>query len=99
MPSSAVVGAVGEAGDAAERLLQIAAVLQCAETCGAIDRVFEMTVEYLGDRYSFGRPLSSYQALKHRLADEKVCLEACHAITTGAAAGGGHRRSRRRRTW
>ena len=85
VPSSAMVGAEGEAGETAEWLLQIAAVLQCAESCGAIDRVFEMTVEYLGDRYSFGRPLSSYQALKHRLADQKVCLEACHAITTGAA--------------
>jgi alkylation response protein AidB-like acyl-CoA dehydrogenase len=50
-----------------------------------MDRVFTMTVEYLGDRYSFGRPLSSYQALKHRLADQKMWLEASHAITTGAA--------------
>ena len=44
-----------------ERQLLIALVLQCAETCGAIAQVFEFTVEYLGDRFSFGRPLSSYQ--------------------------------------
>ena len=68
-----------------ERSLQLACVLQCAETCGVIDVVFAMTIEYLGDRYSFGRPLSSYQALKHRLADDKMVLEACHA-TAGAAA-------------
>ena len=49
---SAVVGDV-EGAELVERLLQIANVLQCAESCGAIDRVFEMTVEYLGDRYSF----------------------------------------------
>jgi alkylation response protein AidB-like acyl-CoA dehydrogenase len=85
LPSTAVVGDVGGAADEAERLLQIASVLQCAESCGAMDRVFTMTVEYLGDRYSFGRPLSSYQALKHRLADQKMWLEASHAITTGAA--------------
>jgi alkylation response protein AidB-like acyl-CoA dehydrogenase len=85
LPMSAVVGEVGEAGEAVERLLQIAGVVQCAESCGAMDRVFEMTLEYLGDRYSFGRPLSSYQALKHRVADEKVWLEASHAITGGAA--------------
>ena len=84
LPPSAVVGEVGRAEDEVERLFQIACVLQCAESCGAIDRVFEMTVEYLGDRYSFGRPLSSYQALKHRVADEKVWLEACHGITTAA---------------
>ena len=85
VPASAVVGEVGGAGDEVERLLQIACVLQCAESCGAIDRVFEMTVEYLGDRYSFGRPLSSYQALKHRIADQKMWLEACHGIATAAA--------------
>jgi alkylation response protein AidB-like acyl-CoA dehydrogenase len=72
-------------GEDVEHSLQLACVLQCAETCGVIDVVFAMTVEYLGDRYSFGRPLSSYQALKHRLADDKVVLEACHAAA-GAAA-------------
>jgi alkylation response protein AidB-like acyl-CoA dehydrogenase len=85
LPATAVLGDLDGADELVERLLQIAAVLQCAETCGAMDRVFEMTVEYLGDRYSFGRPLSSYQALKHRIADEKVWLEACHGIATAAA--------------
>jgi alkylation response protein AidB-like acyl-CoA dehydrogenase len=68
-----------------EYQLQTMAVLQCAEMVGAIDRVFEFTVEYASDRYSFGRPLSSYQALKHRFADMKMWLEAAHA-TAGAAA-------------
>jgi alkylation response protein AidB-like acyl-CoA dehydrogenase len=68
-----------------ERQLQIACVLQCAEMVGAMDQVFEMTLEYLGDRYSFGRPLSSYQALKHRVADDKMWLEASHATATAAA--------------
>jgi alkylation response protein AidB-like acyl-CoA dehydrogenase len=67
-----------------DELLRVALALQCAETCGVIDRVFAMTLEYMGDRYSFGRPLSSYQALKHRIADDKMQLEACHAITTAA---------------
>ena len=85
VPAGAVVGAVGEAAGEVEHALQVACTLQCAETCGIIDRVFTMTVEYLGDRYSFGRPLSSYQALKHRIADDKVTLESCHAIATAAA--------------
>ncbi len=84
-PASATVGPPGGAATEVERLLQIACVLACAETCGALARVFETTVEYLGDRYSFGRPLSSYQALKHRLADDKVALESCHATATAAA--------------
>ena len=81
LAGDAVVGGADEV----ERGLQLACALQCAETCGLIDVVFAMTVEYLGDRYSFGRPLSSYQALKHRLADDKVVLEACHAAATAAA--------------
>ena len=47
--------------------------------------VFDLTLEYLGDRYSFGRPLASYQALKHRVADQKMWLEACLALATSAA--------------
>jgi alkylation response protein AidB-like acyl-CoA dehydrogenase len=85
LPASAMLGAAGAAADDVEHQLQVAVVLQCAETVGATDRVFEMTLEYLDDRYSFGRPLSSYQALKHRVADDKVWLEACHAIATAAA--------------
>lgn len=84
--ADALVG--GSGADAAadiERQLQVACVLQCAETVGALDQVFEMTVEYLGDRWSFGRPLSSYQALKHRVADDKLWLEASHGIATAAA--------------
>jgi alkylation response protein AidB-like acyl-CoA dehydrogenase len=68
-----------------ERALQIALVVQNAETCGALSRMFNVTLDYLGDRYSFGRPLSSYQALKHRVADNKMHLEACLGIADMAA--------------
>ena len=85
VPGSAVVGNVGGAAGDIERQLQIAVVLQCAETVGATTQMFEVTLEYMSDRYSFGRPISSYQALKHRVADDKVWLEACHAIATAAA--------------
>jgi alkylation response protein AidB-like acyl-CoA dehydrogenase len=85
VPASARVNVDGE------RLLQLAVAIQCAETVGAADRIFEMTVEYASDRYSFGRPLSSYQALKHRFADMKMWLEACHATATAAAKAVQHR--------
>src|SRR5260370_14057194 len=52
---------------------------------------FDMTVAWALDRYSFGRPLASYQALKHRLADMKTWLEASHAITGAAAVAVGER--------
>ncbi len=47
---------------------------------------FDMTVEWAFDRYSFGRPLASYQALKHRFADMKTWLEGGHAISDVACA-------------
>ena len=47
---------------------------------------FDMTVEWAFDRYSFGRPLASYQELKHRFADMKTWLEASHAISDAATA-------------
>jgi alkylation response protein AidB-like acyl-CoA dehydrogenase len=83
-PASARVGD-GDAIAAVERQLQIGATLECAQMAGAADRVLEYTVEYAFDRYSFGRQLASYQALKHRFADMKLWLEASHATVEGAA--------------
>ena len=57
-----------------------------AESVGAMQVGFDMTVEWAFDRYSFGRPLASYQELKHRFADMKTWLEASHAISDAAAA-------------
>jgi alkylation response protein AidB-like acyl-CoA dehydrogenase len=85
VPDSAVVGRVGAGGPDIERQLQTAVVLQCAEMVGAVDAMFTLTLEYSFDRFTFGRPLASYQALKHRFADMKLWLEASHATATGAA--------------
>lgn len=81
-----VLGAPGATGDV-ERQLQIALVVQTAEIVGAAQRAFDMTVEWSFDRYSFGRPLASYQELKHRFADMKLWLEASHALADELADG------------
>jgi alkylation response protein AidB-like acyl-CoA dehydrogenase len=86
VPASAVVGAVGRADAQVERQLQLALVMVTAESVGAIQRAFDMTVEWAFDRYSFGRPLASYQELKHRFADMKSWVEAAHATADAAAA-------------
>lgn len=85
VPASAVVGEVGGADDQVERQVQLAAVLCAAEATGAMQSAFDMTVEWAFERYSFGRPLASYQALKHRFADMKMWLEASHAAGDAAA--------------
>lgn len=85
LPFGSVLGEIDEAAGQVERQLQLALSLQCAETVGAMGEVFGSTLDYVGDRFSFGRPLASYQALKHRFADMKVWLEACAGTATAAA--------------
>ncbi|MFZ2173460.1 MAG: acyl-CoA dehydrogenase family protein [Rhodococcus sp. (in: high G+C Gram-positive bacteria)] len=86
LPVTALVGRAGEAAGDVERARQLALVISCAESVGAMQAAFDMTLEWAFDRYSFGRPLASYQELKHRFADMKTWLEASHAITDLAAA-------------
>jgi alkylation response protein AidB-like acyl-CoA dehydrogenase len=86
VPATAAVGAIGGAVDAVERQVQLAIAIAAAESVGAMEKALEMTIEWAFDRYSFGRPLASYQELKHRFADMKTWLEASHAISDAAAA-------------
>jgi len=83
--ASAVLGEAGTAAADVERQLQVALVIQLAELAGTMDRGLELTTEWLFNRYSFGRPLASYQALKHRFADMRAWLEAAHALADAAA--------------
>ena len=85
LAADAVLGTVGGAAGQIERLFELAVTLQCASMVGAIDRILALTIEYSFDRFSFGRPLASYQALKHRFADLKLWTESSLA-TAGAAA-------------
>lgn len=82
-------GAVVQRGTAAaaavESQLNNAALLAAAEMTGALEAMFDVTIQWMFDRYTFGRPLASYQALKHRMADNKTAMEACLATTSGAA--------------
>jgi len=83
---SAAVGSAAEIGALIDRQSHIAQVLQCAEVVGILQTVFDFTVQWALDRHTFGRPLASYQALKHRFADMKLWLEACRATTAAAVA-------------
>jgi alkylation response protein AidB-like acyl-CoA dehydrogenase len=85
-PKASLVGEVGGAAADIEHQLQVAIVLQLAETVGAIGRVFEFTTEWAFDRYSFGRPLASYQELKHRFADMALWLEGARATIAAATS-------------
>jgi alkylation response protein AidB-like acyl-CoA dehydrogenase len=83
---SAAIGSAAETVASIDRQSQLAQVLQCSEVVGILQTVFDFTVQWALDRHTFGRPLASYQALKHRFADMKLWLEACRATTAAAVA-------------
>ena len=58
----------------------IAAVLLAAEQIGAAARCLELTVAYTKQRVQFGRPIGSFQALKHRMADLYVAVQSAKAV-------------------
>jgi alkylation response protein AidB-like acyl-CoA dehydrogenase len=84
--ADALVGARGAAAPAVERQLRIVLTILNAEAVGCMQTAFDMTVEWAFDRYTFGRPLASYQALKHRFADMMTWLEGGHGISDAACA-------------
>jgi alkylation response protein AidB-like acyl-CoA dehydrogenase len=61
-----------------------AAILLAAEQIGAAERCLELTVEYTKSRVQFGRPIGSFQALKHRMADLYVAVAAARAVVSDA---------------
>ncbi|WP_068269014.1 acyl-CoA dehydrogenase family protein [Aldersonia kunmingensis] len=69
---------IGEADASAtvERLRAVAVTALAAEQVGAADACLQMTVEYTKSRVQFGRAIGSFQALKHRMADLYVLVEA-----------------------
>ena len=82
----AMVGTAEQTPALIARQSQIALILQCAEIVGILDSVLAFTIQWGFDRHSFGRPIGSYQALKHKYADLKIWFEACRATTKAAVA-------------
>ena len=63
-----------------------AAILLAAEQIGAAARCLELTVDYCKERVQFGRPIGSFQALKHRMADMYVAVQSARAVVGDAIA-------------
>lgn len=68
------------------RLDDLAVLALACENTGIVDRLLEMTVDYTRTRHQFGRPIGSFQAVKHRLADLLVSLERARSASRYAAA-------------
>jgi hypothetical protein len=70
-----LLGAAGKGAENAAHLLDRAALLMAFEQIGGADRAFEITREFTMGRYAFGRPIASFQVLKHRMADVFCAIE------------------------
>jgi alkylation response protein AidB-like acyl-CoA dehydrogenase len=73
------LGTPGEGLALLQRLQSRAAILLAFEQVGGADRCLEMARDYALERYAFGRPIGSYQAIKHKLADVFVANEVARA--------------------
>jgi alkylation response protein AidB-like acyl-CoA dehydrogenase len=71
--------------DDARTLLDHAAIAHSAEMLGAAEKVLEMATEYAKDRVQFGKPIGSFQAVKHRCADMLVDVEGMRSAVYWAA--------------
>jgi len=70
----------------AESAYCAAIAIQVAETAGLMSHVFDMTLDWVTNRYAFGRVVGSYQAIKHRLADHFLAVEVAAGSSVGLAA-------------
>ncbi|OUC92501.1 acyl-CoA dehydrogenase family protein [Streptomyces swartbergensis] len=89
-PAELLGGADDDVVPALARLGDTVAACLAAEAVGAADRVLERTVEYVGQREQFGRPVGSFQAVKHRLADVYVQVQAARSAAYYAAWAAAH---------
>ncbi|MEU9860636.1 acyl-CoA dehydrogenase family protein [Streptomyces sp. NPDC047971] len=80
-----LVGAEGDGGRVLSRALDLACAALAAEQVGAASRCLELTLAYARERIQFGRPIGSFQAVKHRLADAYVLVESARSAALGAA--------------
>ena len=83
VPSEALLGDPGP--QLADWQVAVAAVLSAAESVGAMHANFSLALEYSKTRVAFGRPIGSFQALKHLLASTSLLLEMSKGLVAGAA--------------
>jgi alkylation response protein AidB-like acyl-CoA dehydrogenase len=80
-----LVGAAGGAADGLATTLQVAAAMLAAEQVGGAQRVLDSSVEYAKTRVQFGRPIGSFQAIKHKCADMLLDVESAKSAAYYAA--------------
>jgi alkylation response protein AidB-like acyl-CoA dehydrogenase len=85
VPADALLGGRDAGWSPLTRVVERATVALCGEMCGGAQRVLDMTTEYAKIRIAFGKPIGSYQGVKHRAADMLVDVENAKSLTYYAA--------------
>ena len=81
----AVLGEPSHAAPLVDWIVDKAAVALAADCVGGAERVMEMCADYASHRVQFGRPIGTFQAIKHRCADMLILVEASRAAAEEAA--------------
>ena len=95
-PATLLVAA-GPAFATLEQAVDIGIAALAAEAVGAMDKLFELTADYLNTRKQFGVPIGTFQALRHRIADMKMQLELARSMSYYATLKLGEEPAVRRR--
>ena len=82
----ALLGEEGGGWDLCEQALDLARIALAAEQVGAAEMCLEMSVEYAKVRQQFGRPIGSFQAIKHKCADMLMLIESARSAAFYASA-------------
>jgi alkylation response protein AidB-like acyl-CoA dehydrogenase len=85
LPATALLGELHQGWAPLARVVDQAAVALSAEMCGAAQRVLDITVDYAKMRTTFGKPIGSYQGVKHKCADMLIEIENAKSLTYYAA--------------
>lgn len=85
VPASAVLGQVDQAWTQLMAGLNVERLILAATMLGIAQRAFDDALQYVKERRQFGRPIGSFQALQHRLADLATDLEAARLMTRWVA--------------
>ena len=81
VPASALMGAEGGGWTILRNTLDLAAVALSAEQVGGAQKCLDMSVEYAKERVQFGRPIGSFQAIKHKCADMLLRVESARSAS------------------
>jgi alkylation response protein AidB-like acyl-CoA dehydrogenase len=85
LPAAALIGAPGAGWDILDAVADYGAGLLCAEALGAMEALFDATLDYLKTRQQFGVPIGKFQVLQHRMADMFIHLEQARSMALLAA--------------